>query len=78
MADLGGGYPIQIQTEETKEMQLKWIAVRKQEAKSKVARLTQDIEDYKQGKIIALEREILHAQQELVKLQQVESELKSK
>lgn len=77
MADLGG-YPIQIQTEETKEMQLKWIAVRKQEAKSQITRLTQDIEDLKQAKIIELERAILHAQQTFDKLTKVESELKSK
>lgn len=78
MSDLGGGYPIQIHTEETKEMQLKWIAVRKQEAKSKVANTKQLIEDLMHGKIVDLEREILHAEQTLQQLVQAEANLKAK
>ncbi|MCK5020617.1 MAG: hypothetical protein KAS32_26595 [Candidatus Peribacteraceae bacterium] len=75
MGDLGGGYPIQIITVETKDMTLKWIAVRKQECKSRIARLTQDIGDLKQGKIVSLERDILKAQQELVELAKAEKDV---
>jgi hypothetical protein len=76
MADLGSGYPIQIQTEETKEMQLKWVAVRKQEAKSQIVHLRQEIEDLQKGKIVELERKILHAEQTLKQLEKVEQDLK--
>jgi hypothetical protein len=78
MGDLGSGYPIQIHTEETREMQLKWIAVRKQEAKSKIAHTKQAIEDLLKGKVVDLEREILHAQQTLSQLEKAEIDLKSK
>lgn len=78
MADLDSGYPIQIQTEETKEMQLKWIAIRKQEAKSQIARAKQDIEDITKGKVLELERKILHAEQTLQQLAVAEANLKSK
>lgn len=78
MPDLDNGYPLQIQTQETKEMQLKWIAIRRQEAKSQIVRAKQDIEDLKQGKVVELERKILHAEQTLTELARMEKDVQSK
>lgn len=75
MSDLGSGYPIQIVTQETKEMKLKWIAVRKQEAKSKIVHAKQAIEDLVKGKVPEIERQILHAEQELAQLEEAERNL---
>jgi len=77
MADIGNQYPIQIQARETKEMKLKWIAARKQEAKSKLVHFTQAIEDLIQGKVPEIERQIMAVQQELQQLELQEKTLQS-
>ena len=69
MADIGGSYPIQIQARETREMKLKWIAARKQEAKSKLVHFKQAIEDLIQGKVPEIERQIMAVEQELQQLE---------
>ena len=69
MADLGSSYPIQIQTRETKDMKMKWIASRKQEAKSKLVHFKQAIEDLIQGKVPEIERQIMAVSQELQQLE---------
>jgi hypothetical protein len=77
MSDIGGSYPIQIQTHETKDMKLKWIAARKQEAKSKLVHFKQAIEDLIQGKVPEIERQIMAASQELQQLEFQETQLKN-
>jgi hypothetical protein len=77
MADIGNQYPIQIQARETKEMKLKWIAARKQEAKSKLVHFKQAIEDLIQGKVPEIERQIMAVQQELQQLELQEKTLQS-
>lgn len=77
MADLGSSYPIQVQTRETKEMKLKWIAARKQEAKSKLVHFRQAIEDLIQGKVPEIERQIMAVAQELEQLEHQEKLLQS-
>lgn len=69
MADIGSSYPIALQVKETKEMQLKWIAARKQECRSKISHGKQAIEDLVKGKVPDIERQILHAEQELAQLE---------
>jgi predicted nucleic acid-binding Zn-ribbon protein len=51
------------------EVEKRWLMVQIQERKSKIARFTQDIEDLTQGKIVALEAQILLAKQELQKFE---------
>lgn len=65
MSDLGSSYPMQVHTSETKEMKLKWIQTSKQERISKIVHWKQAIEDLLKGKIPEIERQILHAEQEL-------------
>ena len=77
MSDIGGSYPIQIQSKETKDMKLKWIAARKQEAKSKLVHFKQAIEDLIHGKVPEIERQIMAAQQELEQLEYQEVQLKN-
>lgn len=77
MADLGNSYPIQVQARETKEMKLKWIAARKQEAKSKLVHFRQAIEDLIQGKVPEIERQIMAVAQELEQLEAQEKSLQS-
>ena len=77
MSDIGSSYPIQIQMRETKDMKLKWIAARKQEAKSKLVHFKQAIEDLIQGKVPEIERQIMAAQQELEQLEFQEKSLQS-
>lgn len=77
MSDIGGSYPIQIQARETKDMKLKWIAARKQEAKSKLVHFKQAIEDLIQGKVPEIERQIMAVQQELEQLEYQEKALQS-
>lgn len=79
MADLGGNsYPLDIRTaEETTAMKFKWIAVKRQELKSRLVRLNQDIDDIKNATIIALERQILQVQQELDNTIDAENALKN-
>lgn len=69
MSDLGSSYPVAINVTETKEMKLKWLKFAKQERISKINHLKQSIEDLLNGKIPDLERQILHAQQELQQLE---------
>jgi hypothetical protein len=69
MSDLGSTYPVALNVIETKEMKLKWIKYAKQERISKISHLKQSIEDLLNGKIPDLERQILHAQQELQQLE---------
>lgn len=77
MSDIGSSYPIQIQTKETKEMKLKWIAARKQESKSKLVHFKQAIEDLIQGKVPEIERQIMAITQELQQLEYQEGQLKN-
>lgn len=77
MSDIGSSYPIQIQTHETKDMKLKWIAARKQEAKSKLVHFKQAIEDLIQGKVPEIERQIMAVSQELQQLEYQETQLKN-
>lgn len=77
MSDIGSSYPIQIQTKETKDMKLKWIAARKQEAKSKLVHFKQAIEDLIQGKVPEIERQIMAVSQELAQLEFQETQLKN-
>lgn len=77
MSDIGSSYPIQIQAKETKEMKLKWIASRKQEAKSKLVHFKQAIEDLIQGKVPEIERQIMAVSQELQQLEYQEAQLKN-
>jgi hypothetical protein len=65
MSDLGSSYPIQVKAMETKEMKLKWLQTSKQERISKIVHWKQAIEDLLKGKIPEIERQILHAEQEL-------------
>lgn len=69
MSDLGSTYPVALNIIETKEMKLKWLKYAKQERISKINHLKQSIEDLLNGKIPDLERQILHAQQELQQLE---------
>ena len=59
----------------TKEMQLKFLQVRKQKCKSAMAKAKQEIEDLKQGKIAELEYQILHAEAELKQLNEHEKKI---
>ena len=77
MSDLNSSYPIQLQTRETKEMQLKWIAARKQEAKSKLVHFRQAIEDLVHGKVPEIERQIMAVEQELAQLESKETFVKN-
>jgi hypothetical protein len=77
MSDLGSSYPIQIKVDETKDMKLKWIACRKQEAKSKLVHFRQAIEDLIQGKVPEIERQIMAVEQELSQLEYQEAALKN-
>lgn len=78
MADLGGHLPVPLQHIETNDMVLKWIAMKKQECKSRIVRAKQDIEDLKEGKIPDIERQILHAEAELIQLTEHEKNIKAK
>lgn len=77
MSDIGSSYPISVQARETKEMKLKWIASRKQEAKSKLVHFKQAIEDLIQGKVPEIERQIMAVSQELEQLEYQEKVLQS-
>lgn len=68
MSDLGSSYPIEIRTRETRDMKLKWLQASKQERISRIAHWKQSIEDLLKGKIPEIERQILHAEQELSQL----------
>lgn len=58
-------------------MKLKWLQAAKQEKISKIVHLNQAIEDLRKGKIPAIEREVLGAQQELQNLEIAETQLKN-
>jgi len=77
MSDIGSSYPIQVQARETKDMKLKWIAARKQEAKSKLVHFRQAIEDLIKGKVPEIERQIMAVTQELEQLEYQEKTLQS-
>jgi len=61
----------------TKEMQLKVLAAKKQECRSNIVRIQQEIEDLKIAKMAELEYQILHAQAELRQLEEHERKVKS-
>lgn len=69
MSDIGSSYPVAIQSKETKETKLKWLQTAKQERISKIVHWKQAIEDLLKGKIPEIERQILHASQELQQLE---------
>ena len=74
MSDIGSTLPVPIrQTVETKAMKLKWIQASKQEKISKIVHLKQAIEDLMKGKVPELERQIMHAEQELRNLEETEN-----
>ena len=76
MSDIGSSLPVPInQTRETKEMKLKWLQAAKQEKISKIVHLNQAIEDLVKGKIPAIQREVLYAQQELSNLEIAEKQV---
>ena len=77
MADIGSSYPITVQARETREMKLKWIAARKQEAKSRLVHFKQAIEDLIRGKVPEIERQIMAVEQELEQLEYQEKTLQS-
>jgi len=56
----------------TKEMQLKVITAKKQECKSRIVAINQEIEDLKIAKMAELEFQILQAQAELKHLEEHE------
>lgn len=69
MSDIGSSFPVPMKAAtETVTMKLKWVQSRKQERISQIAHLKQSIEDLLKGKIPEIERQILHAEQELVQL----------
>ena len=68
MSDIGSSYPIEVRSKETREMKLKWLQMSKQERISKIVHWKQAIEDLLKGKIPEIERQILHAEQELAQL----------
>ena len=53
----------------TKAMSLKNIQMKKQEARSRIVRAKQDLEDLRVGQIANIEYAILHAEAELKQLQ---------
>ena len=69
MSDIGSQYPVSLNVRENKEMKLKWVQTAKQERISKLAHLRQSIEDLLKGRIPEVERQILHATQELQQLE---------
>lgn len=69
MSDLGSNYPVPLNIKETTEMKLKWLKTAKQERISKINHWRQAIDDMLNGKIPDLERQMLHAQQELQQLE---------
>lgn len=58
-------------------MKLKWIAARKQEAKSRLVHFNQAIEDLIHGKVPEIERQIMAVTQELEQLEYQETQLKT-
>lgn len=76
MSDIGSSYPIQVKALETKEMKLKWLQTSKQERISKIVHWKQAIEDLLKGKIPEIERQILHAEQELAQFEAHEKMVK--
>jgi len=61
----------------TKEMRLKVLAAKKQECKSKIVQIQQEIEDLKIAKMAELEYQILHAKAELQQLEEHEKKVKA-
>lgn len=59
----------------TKEMALAAIAVHKQDAKSRLNKLKQDLEDLKMGGVKAIELAILQAQAELKQIEEHEKRI---
>jgi len=73
MPDIGSTLPVPVKsTVETREMKLKWLQAAKQERVSRITHLTQSIEDLIKGKIPEIERQIMHAEQELRNLEETE------
>ena len=66
-----------VEVQNTKEMTMKIISARKQECKSRINRVRQEIEDLKIAKMAELEYQILHAEAELKKLEEHEKMIKS-
>lgn len=78
MAREGGYEIVEVgQVNPTREMQLKFIQVRKQKCISTIAKAKQDIEDIQKGKIAEIEYQILHAEAELKKLNEHEVRIKN-
>ncbi len=61
--------PQQFLVTETNEVKKKWLQCTLQEKKSQISRLTQDIEDLKQGHLVKLEAHLLMLEKELAFLQ---------
>ena len=60
-----------------KTMQLKYLQIKKQECRSKIAKAKQAIEDLQNGEIAKHEYTILHAEAELKQLQEHEKRINS-
>ena len=76
MSDLGSILPVPVQqSQETREMKLKWLQSAKQERISKIVHLKQTIEDLVKGKIPEIERQILQAAQELANFEYSEKSI---
>lgn len=78
MSDIGSTLPVAlVPITENKDMILKWIQSRKQEYKSKISHGKQAIQDLIYGKVPAIEREVMMAQEELKQLETHENKLKN-
>lgn len=78
MSDLGSHLPVVIEPiQETLDMRLKWLEIRKQEAISKIVHLNQAIEDLRKGKIAEIEFALMKAKAELAAVEKSEVLLKT-
>ena len=66
MADLGSNRNWLVNPNE--EVKKKWLSCQIQERKSQIVRLTQDIEDLREGQIVKLEATIIMLQKEVTQL----------
>jgi predicted MarR family transcription regulator len=78
MADIGSFLPVPLQNvQETQEMKMKWLEIKKQEKISQIAHLNQAIEDLRKGKMAEIEYALMKAQAELAEVERVEKMVKN-
>lgn len=75
MADLRSGKNWLV--DPNKEVEVKWVDVEIQAKKSQIARLEQDIEDLKKGKLLELEACVIMRKKELTMLQEKKHNLEN-